>query len=280
MPWIVFLAACTLAITFAAALCSLRSEFATLDDGNPLFWLASEKSSPSAESPPTSSSSSSKPSVDVLPDKRIDCTKFDGIELPAPSPEHYRTMQRAYLQSKKTDKDPLWDGPRMENYKHGNGGMKIPFEVRQSPGKGRGLFATTIVPKGTIVFRNDLTGRFRSAREWYEFLYRLPELVACDVLTWVYPAEEDPESGQSPIEIDLNAGGLMNSGDTLKYKDDDPKTGVIIASRNLKPGDQLEIRYSSFVVGSSPYYKEATAPARYQKGGIVLTYEGGLFVKD
>ena len=79
--------------------------------------------------------------------RRVDClTVFpEKSNYPIPTKSQWEIMHKAYLKAKDTDYDPLWDGPRMDHYRNHTGGLKVPYEVRQSPGKGRGLFVLSLI---------------------------------------------------------------------------------------------------------------------------------------
>ncbi|CAJ1945193.1 unnamed protein product [Cylindrotheca closterium] len=92
-------------------------------------------------------------------------------------------------------------------------GFKVPFRVGHSPGRGRGVFATTDIPKGTLVWQSDFTATFTEGEQFRRFLAVLPDDMVCDLIIWCYTTLT--LSGQDVIYCDLEEGSLVNSYDEL-----------------------------------------------------------------
>jgi len=100
-------------------------------------------------------------------------------------------------------------------------GIKIPYEVRMSPGKGRGVFATTAIRKGELIYDSSLSAQFHDMDDFYEFLRILRPDLACDVMMWSYvvfydsgprSAYEDTDFERNRIVTDLDAASYTNDG--------------------------------------------------------------------
>mmetsp|Transcript_7988 Transcript_7988/g.9137 ORF Transcript_7988/g.9137 Transcript_7988/m.9137 type:complete len:145 (+) Transcript_7988:83-517(+) len=67
-----------------------------------------------------------------------------------------------------------------------SGGLSFPFETRYVPGKGRGIFATSDLPKGTLMWDEYDHAMFHHLDDWDEFLHEIGYDLACDVIQWAY----------------------------------------------------------------------------------------------
>ena len=158
----------------------------------------------------------------------------------------------------------------------------MPFEARQSPGKGRGLFALKDIPKGTPLYDFSQSAQFRTKSEFVEFLRILKPNLACDILIWAYGqdfGENDNESLR--IVVDLDPGSYCNDSSFQKgnmgwlgpfgniagaFKEDYPafakiirsngtvrqdafKSAPLVATKNINKGDELLCMYAQFSEG-------------------------------
>jgi len=137
---------------------------------------------------------------------------------------------------------------------NGDGFEGVPIEAGVSPGKGRGLFATQDIPRGTRIWTSQQQcACFYEDHSFREFLAALPTDLACDVLMWAYAAfyEEDL------LCCDLDEGSLMNT----KGKDEDANVGCIeeiankyiggcednlFALRTIRAGEEILCDYDTF----------------------------------
>jgi hypothetical protein len=90
-------------------------------------------------------------------------------------------------------------------------GMKVPFKIGHSPGRGRGVFATEDIRKGTLVWHGISTAAFTSGVQFRKFLASLPDVFACDLMIWCYTSHD--EKNVPFIECDLDEASLFNSND-------------------------------------------------------------------
>mmetsp|Transcript_30408 Transcript_30408/g.34544 ORF Transcript_30408/g.34544 Transcript_30408/m.34544 type:complete len:382 (-) Transcript_30408:34-1179(-) len=165
--------------------------------------------------------------------------------------------------------------------------FQVPFEVRQSPGKGRGLFALQDVKKGTILYDFSQTAQFRTGNDFAEFLRILQPELSCDVLQWSYV--QDLSNGFTTKEMiqeqtlrimtDLDPGSFCNNGGHSKGNmgwiisndDNNPtnnnttapiigrhdtvKSAPLVALRDIDANEELLCIYSQFSEGLSKMIK-------------------------
>jgi len=131
-------------------------------------------------------------------------------------------------------------------------GMKVPFRVGHSPGRGRGVFTVDDIPKGTLVWTSEHTAAFETGLEFRRFLQMLPDHMVCDLLIWCYTAMD----GQIHyIGCDLDEGSLFNTYDERAEYNIGGLKGIqvsykanekIYALRDITAGEELVTSYGSF----------------------------------
>ena len=161
--------------------------------------------------------------------------------------------------------------------------FQIPFEVRQSPGMGRGIYTLTDVKKGQLLYDFSQTAQYRDANEFAEFLRIITPHLACDVLMWSYVQDlsegytEKMSNDYGPFRImtDLDPGSFCNNGGTSKGnmawiitsptsttstttnrktapiigRYDTVKSAPLVALRDIEAGEELLCIYSQFSEG-------------------------------
>jgi Proteins containing SET domain len=142
-------------------------------------------------------------------------------------------------------------------------GFRVLVEAKQSPGKGRGIFAAQTIRKGEIVWTSKRTARFDNAVDYIEFIFELDPPFACDVLQWAYIQDISTVTGQeSPnlkISVDLDEGSFCNdSGYGIHHNlGCDPNlasqvhggcTSNYFALHDIEVGEELLCDYSSFAI--------------------------------
>jgi hypothetical protein len=100
-------------------------------------------------------------------------------------------------------------------------GFQVPIDVKFEPYVGRGVFATTLIKRGTLVYRYINVAEFKSGRDYRNFIQLLPPGLACDVLNWAYPFRgkaddaDDNEEGDTVdvyrICVELDEASLINT---------------------------------------------------------------------
>jgi hypothetical protein len=164
--------------------------------------------------------------------------------------------------------------------------FQIPFEVRQSPGMGRGIYTLTDVKKGQLLYDFSQTAQYRYANEFAEFLRIITPHLACDVLMWSYVQDLSDgytdkmlnDYGPFRIMTDLDPGSFCNNGGTSKGnmawiitsltspttttttttnrktapmigRYDTVKSAPLVALRDIDAGEELLCIYSQFSEG-------------------------------
>ncbi len=153
---------------------------------------------------------------------------------------------------------------------HGGSSIVVPIRIGDAgPTKGRGVFATSPIPKGTLILNldNGSTGVFKVGHSWREFAVSLPREVACNFIEWSWvqtlppPSEidDDIRNGLS-IFIAFDESNLMNNADwdgvepnircgsPPKHEGGDwgPCRFHYYASRDIVAGEELLLHYGDF----------------------------------
>jgi hypothetical protein len=130
---------------------------------------------------------------------------------PILSTSSWMTMRRTYNEmvgpeDKSTIEPPL--SATAEN------GYQVPIEVKEAPGKGRGVFATTNIRKGTLIHKAERhTALFEDGISFRRYLAHLPNHLACEVLQFAFTWIESEEIGTPYIVVDLDESRLVNEPD-------------------------------------------------------------------
>ena len=174
---------------------------------------------------------------------------------PIPDEATWKLIRETYRKVKQDSLDD-WDNDILEAFAAGSTAFYVPFEVRQTEGKGRGLFATQRILKGACV-REDRSGHFVSESQWREFLASLPHDLAADAVSWAYVEEYE---GKQAVCLDLDEGSLMNHGEDLRacclFKQKEGTANLeerehggkwhLHASRDIQPDEELLCDYDDF----------------------------------
>lgn len=155
---------------------------------------------------------------------------------------------------------------------NGVSAMAVPIRIGDAgPDKGRGLFATKRIPKGTLVVNldNGSTGIFKDGHSWRVFAVSLPDReTSCNFIEWSWvqtipprnEIENDIRNGLT-IFIAFDESNLLNAGDW----DDGAKANIRCGSppiheggkrgpcrfhyyavRDIAAGEELLIDYGEF----------------------------------
>ena len=103
-----------------------------------------------------------------------------------------------------------------------------PYYAKLSPGKGRGLFASRSIKKGSLVHdgtKSDVI--FPSARKFRQYIFSLPRNYACDAAEWVWMQQLEKD-GPYHLLMGINISSLMNSGMSI------PKLLILCRRRNIR----------------------------------------------
>lgn len=153
---------------------------------------------------------------------------------------------------------------------HGVSAMVVPSRVGDAgPGKGRGVFATEPIPKGTLVSNldNGTTGIFKEGHSWRKFAASLPKETACNFIEWSWVQNIPPENeidddirNGLTIFIAFDESNLLNNADwdgveanvrcghPPKREGDEwgPCRFHYYAARDIAAGEELLINYGEF----------------------------------
>mmetsp|Transcript_4209 Transcript_4209/g.9094 ORF Transcript_4209/g.9094 Transcript_4209/m.9094 type:complete len:338 (-) Transcript_4209:121-1134(-) len=123
-------------------------------------------------------------------------------------------------------------------------------EVRdygEGHGRGRSVYATAGIPRGTLIWRGDLkanNGFWYSPRSMKAFLKRLPHDLQCDVLLWAY-ATGGRFSGT--VECNLDEASYFNHGERPELVNVVNTLLYSFAARDIAEGEELLMDYTSFI---------------------------------
>ena len=157
----------------------------------------------------------------------------------------WKEMRRTYVRVVGADASTV--GPPESSYN----GFSRPYEVGHNS-YGRGIYAKTDIPKGSLVWHNIRSATFSEGMQFREFVMTLPPELGCDVLQWSYVMDEK-------IYCDLDEGSFCNNGYSVGSNIDIDeevsekfiaKAGMqLFASRDIKEGEELLCNYASFSDG-------------------------------
>ncbi|KAL3939559.1 MAG: hypothetical protein SGBAC_005746 [Bacillariaceae sp.] len=139
----------------------------------------------------------------------------------------WATMRSAYIATV---------GPRKASIQLSYGsGFRVPIKVGHSPGRGRGVFATTDIPKGTLVWASVFTATFEEGYQFRMFLSVLPDDMVCDLLFWCYTFKDGRDH---VIACDLDESSLFNHADHgFEYNVGEIKVAEAQGEQKRKAGD-------------------------------------------
>jgi hypothetical protein len=172
--------------------------------------------------------------------------------------------------------DPSWQQQQESSPSHGSSGFQVPVEVRSSPGKGRGVFTTTRVSKGQVLWDNRYSARFPDECSARQFFDLIGEELSCSAIMWGYVNSKFGQGPQFILDLDIavylnqaptsedvnmvnhfrplndnpsyNAAQLMLDPERYWQHRRKPGNLQMLASRDLEPGTELLMDYSEMHV--------------------------------
>eukprot|EP00978_Attheya_sp_CCMP212_P035291 scaffold152579_cov45-Attheya_sp.AAC.1 len=150
-------------------------------------------------------------------------------ELKIPDEEAWMIMRKLYqdIVGEKSTIAPLSN----------ESGMKVPFYVAHVPGKGRAVFASQPVKKGTLVWDERQEGDFFDGDSFRKFLVSLPTELRCDALMWSWAENRD---GVLLIATAFDEGSMFNDNDHNPVaEEEDDETEMDSPERIFKQNGEM-----------------------------------------
>lgn len=121
-----------------------------------------------------------------------------------------------------------------------------PYHAKQSEGKGRGIFASHDIRKGTLVHdgsKSDLM--FPTGMAWRRFIFSLPRNRACDQIDWTWTQRHN---GRFRLFSAINISILFNSGgpNKINIQPESATSSKFYATRDIKVGEELLYDYDIY----------------------------------
>jgi hypothetical protein len=153
-------------------------------------------------------------------------------------------------------------------------GFQFPIEIKFRPVVGRGVYAKTDIPKGSLLYISTNNAAFHNGQTFRNFLKALPAKLACDVQIWAFVrwvSLETAHNAKHMVCVDLDEGSFVNSADVVKdynmaLGNDDGKMYLdmdeneeeqqelwygckmkFYASRDIAAGEEIRAYYGDFV---------------------------------
>ena len=191
------------------------------------------------------------------PWSHYDCD--DASVWPSPRPVYSQDMwmrvRQAYVDIVGSTKSSIGIEASAED------GFAISTEVKQAPGKGRGLFVGEDISRGQLIWSSlKQTACFNSGEDFRNFLDALEVGEACDVIQWsyVFAISEGPDEGATQILTDLDNMTFVNhviedeadAGCLPEWEARHPGGCIVnlYALRDMKKGEEILIDYEEFAV--------------------------------
>ncbi|CAB9499339.1 expressed unknown protein [Seminavis robusta] len=118
------------------------------------------------------------------------------------SPHEWYDLRRKFEQVVGDEASSLDPSFRTNGSEESLSGFRVPVEVRVSPGKGLGVFTTTPVQKGQVVWDNRFTARFPDECSLRQYFDLIGEKASCDALTWGYVNDFQGEGLKFLLDLD------------------------------------------------------------------------------
>lgn len=127
--------------------------------------------------------------------------------------------------------------------------FKVKYNVKESKGRGRGVFANQYIPKGEKIHSSRYTAEFDNGASFTTFLLRLPPYLACDVADWAYLYRSGGEKGEVRIMVELDDASLCNNGGGIKSNIDRYDVSI----RDINEGEEILCDHTHFYKSDSDH---------------------------
>jgi len=114
------------------------------------------------------------------------------------------------------------------------------------PGKGRGIKTSKDIKSGDRVWSDIYIAAFYDVHDFNRFLAVLPTQLACDVITWKYDIDEDPDDFFFSVNLDISS--FCNDGSSSKsniFWESGPIANTFLAARDISAGEELLCDYGN-----------------------------------
>mmetsp|Transcript_10360 Transcript_10360/g.11831 ORF Transcript_10360/g.11831 Transcript_10360/m.11831 type:complete len:261 (-) Transcript_10360:245-1027(-) len=195
----------------------------------------------------------------------VGCEELRKIEQEIPDIAYWTNLRDAYAKVMTTEYSTIdWQLSSKNNSDELLTGLLVPFEVKMIDEKGRGVYATQFIAKGSPIWIPKYQAVFEhdEQEDFEDFLSMVTWKQACDLLQWCYGYEDDDDDDDENYEEDdneeevtnvgvacvLDEGSLFNHGEEeanvgyfLSWELDD-----MIALRDIQAGEELIQDYDTF----------------------------------
>lgn len=188
--------------------------------------------------------------------------------------QHYY-QQRQQIEGKSNDKIATTSSSLSTSTMHSSG-FKVPYEVRYIEGRGRCVFATEHIPKGTFVFDDKpFMAKFTTRLDFLRYLATIPlgNDMVCDIIEWSYasnfndyygaPNDDDDRSNVAIVFV-MDEGSLINDAGDEAWEENlqyEPNIGCphkmegqrtkdcltqLYSLQDIQPGEEITCNYHDF----------------------------------
>mmetsp|Transcript_6531 Transcript_6531/g.9495 ORF Transcript_6531/g.9495 Transcript_6531/m.9495 type:complete len:228 (+) Transcript_6531:120-803(+) len=127
-------------------------------------------------------------------------------------------------------------------------GFELPYEVRDAPEKGRGVYVISPIRRGDLIYSGYQHAEFDDEHSFRKFLAQLPFALQCEILLWAYPMRS-PDGGYV-VSVELDDGSFINHGNSDReinaFENDEICDGMC-ALRDIEVGEQICMNYTEFI---------------------------------
>lgn len=178
-----------------------------------------------------------------------------GVERPIHNITTWKMLRKAYEDAVGKSKSSLLDEPAEFD--------SLNLEARQTPNKGRGQFATSDIPKGTLMYDYRRAAQFFDGPSYRKFMFSIRPDLACDVLIWQYLYQFQDGTSQFAIMVDLDDGSFCNDGEdeanvgwgkTSFSEYNYNRMPRIYSLRDISAGEEILCHYDEFSYDSEETY--------------------------
>lgn len=132
--------------------------------------------------------------------------------------ETWKTFNKIYNQviSAAQQDDDLKQDPTIPS-EFGTHGFQFPIEIKIREAVGRGVYAKTDIPKGSLLYISTNNAAFHNGQTYRNFIKALPTKLACDVMIWAFVrwvSLETEHDDKHMVCVDLDEGSFVNSADS------------------------------------------------------------------